>query len=185
VEPLSLEIVEGPDAGRRVGLPGPLEIGRDQDAGLALNDNLVSRRHARITPSGPGAVVEDLGSRNGTFLNGNEVHGLARVGPGDQLLLGVTLLELRSARQIAERPSAVHAVPPPLAVPVRSPDYVPPRLVDDLGPIMDDLGPTLAEPAAGTLDPLLDARAKRKARTAPLAVFVLVVLVVLVYLATR
>ncbi|HEV8650900.1 MAG TPA: FHA domain-containing protein [Actinomycetes bacterium] len=183
--PLSLEIVEGPDSGRRVGLPAPLEIGRARDVGLALNDRLVSRRHARITPSGSAAIVEDLGSRNGTFVNGNEVQGLVRVGPGDQLVLGVTLLELRTARQIAERPSAVHAVPPPLAAPVRPPDYVPGELLDDLGNLLDDLGPTVAEPTASTLDPLLDARAKGKARTAPLAVFVLVVLVVLIYLATR
>jgi len=178
VEPLSLEIVEGPDAGRRVELSAPLEIGRAVEVGLTLDDNLVSRRHARLTPSGLVAVVEDLGSRNGTFLNGNEVHGQARVEPGDQLLIGVTVLELRTARQVAEHPSAVHAVPPPLAVPVRPPDYMPAEL-------LDDLGPTVAEPTARALDPLLDARAKGKARTAPLAVFVLVVLVVLVYLATR
>ena len=124
VPELSLEIVEGTGAGRMVALAGGVTIGRGRDADLVLADELVSRHHARVAPRGSGAVVEDLGSRNGTFLNGDGIHGLTRLEPGDQLQLGVTLVELRSARQIAERPSAVHPVPPPLAVPGRAPDYL-------------------------------------------------------------
>jgi pSer/pThr/pTyr-binding forkhead associated (FHA) protein len=178
MEALSLEVIEGPDAGRRVRLAESLEIGRSSDVGFMLADRLVSRLHARITPSGQGAVAEDLGSSNGTFVNDNEVHGPTRMKPGDQLLLGATLLELRTARQVAERPSAVHAVPPPLAAPVRAPDYVPAEL-------LDDPSATGGKSRDGQLDSLLDTRTKAKARTAPLAVFVLVVLVVLIYLATR
>jgi pSer/pThr/pTyr-binding forkhead associated (FHA) protein len=124
VPELSLEIVEGAGAGRMVVLGGPVTVGRGRDADLVLADELVSRHHARVTPSGPAAVVEDLGSRNGTFVNGEGIHGPARLTPGDQLQLGVTLVELRSATQIAERPSAVHPVPPPLAVAPRTPDYL-------------------------------------------------------------
>jgi pSer/pThr/pTyr-binding forkhead associated (FHA) protein len=184
VPELSLEIVEGTGAGRMVALAGGVTIGRGRDADLVLADELVSRRHARVAPRGSGAVVEDLGSRNGTFLNGDPVHGPTRLEPGDQLQLGVTLVELRSASQIAERPSAVHPVPPPLAVPVRAPDYL--AGVADT----DDDGariPAVAGPAPRPrheLDPLLDSRAKAKARTAPLALFVLVALVVIIYLAT-
>jgi ABC transport system ATP-binding/permease protein len=71
VSELSLEIVEGAEAGRRVALSSPLTVGRGEDADLVLADVLVSRRHARVTPSDTGAVVEDLGSRNGTFVNSN------------------------------------------------------------------------------------------------------------------
>jgi pSer/pThr/pTyr-binding forkhead associated (FHA) protein len=124
VPELSLEIVEGAGAGAMVALGGALTVGRGRDADLVLADELVSRHHAQITPSGSGAVVEDLGSRNGTFVNGEVIHGPTRLNPGDQLQLGVTLVELRSATQIAERPSAVHQVPPPLAVPPRPPDYL-------------------------------------------------------------
>jgi predicted component of type VI protein secretion system len=124
VPELSLEIVEGTGAGRMVALAGPVTVGRAGDADLVLADELVSRHHARITPSGSGAIVEDLGSRNGTFVNGEAVPGPTHLTPGDQLQLGVTLVELRSAIQIAERPSAVHRVPPPLAVPPRTPDYL-------------------------------------------------------------
>jgi pSer/pThr/pTyr-binding forkhead associated (FHA) protein len=180
VAELSLEVVEGPDAGRRVELTGPLRIGRGADAGLVLGDHLVSRAHAQVTPSGASAVVEDLGSRNGTFLNGDQVHGRAPLSPGDQLLVGVTVVELRTAAQVARRPSAVRQVPPPLAVPARAPDYVPEDLVDA------ELSATDRAPAGGhELDRLLDRRVKRQARTAPLAVFVLVVLVLLVWMAIR
>jgi pSer/pThr/pTyr-binding forkhead associated (FHA) protein len=178
VSELSLEIVEGAGAGRRVALSSPVTVGRGGDADLVLADELVSRRHARVSRSGAAAVVEDLGSRNGTFVNGNEVHGPTRLAPGDQLQLGVTLVELRSAGQIAERPSAVHPVPPPLAVPERAPDYLPAGLQADPN----------HTPAGGArhrdaLDQLLDAETKAKARTAPLALFVLVALVVIIYLA--
>ncbi len=176
---LSLEIVEGADAGRRVALSSPLTVGRDRDMELVLADELVSRRHARVSPGADGAIVEDLGSRNGTFVNGNQIHGPTRLEPGDQLQLGVTLLELRSARQIAERPSAVHLVPPPLARPARAPDYLPTDLGDD--PVRTPAGGGMP---GHELDPLLDSRTKGKARTAPLALFVLVALVIIIYLAT-
>ena len=169
---LSLEIVEGPGAGRKQALTGPVEIGRDPAADLTLDDEQVSRRHARITPRDNDAVVEDLGSRNGTFVNGNEIHAPARLGPGDHVLVGVSVLELRTAEQVARQASAVRPIPPALATPPRQPDFVDEKV--------------LAGPKAGhQLDPLLDKRTKGKARMAPLAIFLLVVFVVLIFLATR
>jgi len=191
VDNLSLEIVEGADAGHRVAVAGPLTVGRAADADLVLADELVSRRHARVSQSGAGAVVEDLGSRNGTFVNGNQIHGPTRLTPGDQLQLGVTLVELRSVTQIAERPSAVQPVPPPLAVPERAPDYLPHEpSADPARPVGGGSRGLGQSPPVGRgtpgheLDSLLDSRTKGKARTAPLALFVLVALVVIVYLAT-
>ena len=210
---LSLEIVEGAGAGRMVAVTGAVTIGRGREADLVLADELVSRRHAQVTPEGPGAVVEDLGSRNGTFVNGEGIHGPVRLAPGDQLQLGVSLVELRSASQIAERPSAVHPVPPPLAVPTRAPDYLAgadtdedaspgvgaappadrtgsPRAPDPAAPLAAHQAapdPAAAGPpgrAGHELDPLLDSRVKGKARTAPLALFVLAALVVIIFLAT-
>ena len=129
---LSLEIVEGAGAGRMVALGAGATVGRGREADLILADELVSRRHARVVASAAGAAVEDLGSRNG------------RLEPGDQLQLGVTLVELRSARQIAEQPSAVHPVPPPLAVPARSPDYL-----AGASARTDEAGPDVVAPPAG------------------------------------
>jgi pSer/pThr/pTyr-binding forkhead associated (FHA) protein len=174
---ITLEIVEGPSSGKQVELAGPIEIGRDQSAGLVLEDDLVSRRHVRVTPADGGAVAEDLGSSNGTFVNGEEIHAPTRLTPGDHLLVGVTVMELRSAAQVAVSPTAVRprpaalAQPPPLATPEREPDYVPRDVAS-------------AQPK-GALDPLLDVRTKPKAAAAPIAIFILVVFVVLIYLATR
>ena len=170
---LTLEIVEGPDAGKQIRLDGPIEIGRGEGAGLRLNDDQVSRAHARITPDPSGAVIEDLGSSNGTFLNHNELQGRAQASAGDEILIGVTVLQMRSAQQVAAQPSAVGEVPPALAMAARRPAYVDPT----------------AAPSGGTvvpaLDRLVDAHVKAQARTAPIAVFALVVLAVIVYLGTQ
>ncbi len=169
---LSLEIVEGPQAGRRVSLTGSLTVGREDGVDLRLDDELVSRRHARITPDaeGAGAVVEDLESRNGTFVNDAEIHTPTSVRPGEEILVGVTVLELRTAAQVAIRPTAVRPKPPPLSAAQRPADFVP---------------PVTAAPSTSQIDPLLDIHVKAKARTAPLAIFVLVVFAVLIFLALR
>ena len=170
---LLLEVVEGPGAGRQALLAGPLEVGRDPSAGMALEDELVSGHHLRVSPEAEGALVEDLGSLNGTFLNGEQIHAPTRVRPGDHLLVGVTVLELRTADQVRAKPTAVRPVPPALAVGARDPDYVP----SDVSAILH------ATPSP--LDSLLDSRTKAKARTAALALFVLTALAVILFLATR
>src|SRR2546423_15327236 len=116
---LSLEIVEGPNAGRQVDLDAPLVIGRESDADLVLEDSQVSRHHAQVSPGDGYATVEDLGSANGTFVNQAELHAPARLDPGDELLIGVTVLELRTAGEIAAQPSAGRTAPPPPAAPAR------------------------------------------------------------------
>jgi pSer/pThr/pTyr-binding forkhead associated (FHA) protein len=171
VAELILEVVEGPGAGTKVPLGEAIEIGREPGVALVVADDLVSRRHARVAPVTGGAIVEDLGSLNGTFVNGNEVHAPTLVSPGDHLTIGVADIEVRSAEQVAARPSAVRAVPPALRTPERQPDYVP-----------ADLAPSRPEVDANVVR-LLDVHTKSKARTAPIAIFVLVVIVVLIYLA--
>ena len=66
---LTLEVTSGPAAGQSVELGDELVIGRE-DAGLVIDDPEISRRHARVSPVDGGVVVEDLGSTNGTFVNG-------------------------------------------------------------------------------------------------------------------
>src|SRR5438270_885660 len=98
---LNLEIVEGPGAGREIILGGPVVIGRGDDADVVLEDGEVSRHHARVTPTPDGgATVEDLESTNGTFINENELVGPAHLGPGDDLLVGVTVLRVRTPEEI-------------------------------------------------------------------------------------
>jgi pSer/pThr/pTyr-binding forkhead associated (FHA) protein len=169
---LDLEVVEGPNAGHRASLAAPVVIGRAPDVNLLLDDPQVSRHHARVTPQPDGsALVEDLGSSNGTFINHSELHAPARLDVGDDLLIGVTVLELRDAAAVARQTSAVRPVPPALAAAQRRPTFVDPVAEPDL--------------ATPELDRLLDARTKLQARTAPLAILVLVALVVAIYLGAR
>jgi len=167
---LTLEIVEGPDAGQALELTRPVLIGRDAGVDLPLDDGQASRHHARVTPAPAGAVVEDLGSTNGTFVNHEEVHGPTQLAPGDELVVGVTVMELRSAGEVARQPSAVRNVPPPLAAMERRPSYVDPVLPSG----KDDSG-------IPQLERLRDSRTKHKARVAPLAILVLALLVVVLY----
>ena len=108
---LILEIVEGDDAGRQTPLEGSLEIGREASAGLAIDDEQASRLHARVTAQGDHALVEDLGSTNGTYLNGQPVEGQRTLRPGDRLRVGLTIFELRTAADVQRQPSAVIPVP--------------------------------------------------------------------------
>jgi len=179
-EPLTLEIVEGPDAGRRVLLERPIVIGRAPDTGLVLEDGEVSRHHARVSPVADGsAVVEDLGSANGTFVNQNELYESARLDPGDELLVGVTVIELRSAAQVAAQPSAIRAVPAGLAAAPLAPAYVDPEVIHA------EIEPSDSRTGTPELDKYLDVRVRRRAQLAPLALFVLVALALIIYFATR
>jgi len=111
VSDLMLEIVEGESAGTTFELSQPLEVGREQTLGIVLEDAEVSRRHARITPSNGTVVVEDLGSRNGSFVNEQPIDGPREVRPGDRVRCGLTVFELRSAQQAQRGASGVIAVP--------------------------------------------------------------------------
>jgi hypothetical protein len=108
---LILEIVEGAEAGRKATLGTPLEIGRDQSTGLALDDEQASRRHARVSAQGDLALLEDLGSTNGTYVNGQPIEGPRVLRPGDRIRVGLTVIELRTAEEVQRQPSAVLPVP--------------------------------------------------------------------------
>jgi predicted component of type VI protein secretion system len=109
---LILEIVEGKEAGRQLELDRALDVGRDQGMPIALpDDTQVSRRHARVSPQNGVAVVEDLGSTNGTFVNDQQIHSPRQLSPGDRIRIGLTVFELRSPQQVQQRPSAVQPRP--------------------------------------------------------------------------
>jgi pSer/pThr/pTyr-binding forkhead associated (FHA) protein len=82
----ALVIQDGPSAGRRFSIASKMVIGRDR-ADIALSDARVSRRHAVIRPVGHGLEIEDLGSANGTSVNGETIRGKQSLNDGD--LVGV------------------------------------------------------------------------------------------------
>jgi pSer/pThr/pTyr-binding forkhead associated (FHA) protein len=105
---LILEIVEGSEAGKQIPVDSVVDIGRDPSLPVSLEaDSQVSRRHARVTAQGGGAVAEDLGSTNGTYVNEQPIHAPRSLNPGDRIRVGLTVFELRSTQQVAARASAV------------------------------------------------------------------------------
>ncbi|HWF73831.1 MAG TPA: FtsK/SpoIIIE domain-containing protein [Solirubrobacteraceae bacterium] len=83
--PLELRVVAGLDAGRRLPLPAEgTTVGRDDEDALAMSDVAVSRRHLRIEPSPGGlrATVTDLGSVNGSWVEGRRIKAPTEVSPG-------------------------------------------------------------------------------------------------------
>ena len=83
-------------SGREIALhDGDNIIGRDPGATVRLDLPSVSRRHARIVVSSKGAVVEDLGSKNGTFLRKDRITSAARLADLDELQVGSVRLTVR------------------------------------------------------------------------------------------
>ena len=68
-------------------------IGRSSELDMVLVEDMVSRKHAKITVSGPKITIEDLGSTNGTFVNGEKIKQ-ARLKEGDRILIGTSILKL-------------------------------------------------------------------------------------------
>src|SRR3954452_19505471 len=105
-------IVEGPGAGREFDLAGILVAGRDPAAAIPLEDPEASRQHASITAQEGGAVVEDLGSTNGTFVGELRITEAHTLQPGDRIRIGTTVIELREGVAAAAPPPPAAAPPP-------------------------------------------------------------------------
>src|ERR1700733_7409302 len=179
---LNLEVIEGPDAGKQIAGDHAVVIGRGPESDLVLEDGEVSGQHARVTPSPDGsATVEDLESTNGTFINENELTGPSRLDPGDELLVGISVLQLRTRQDIAPRASAVIQIPPAMATAPREPTYVNPEVRrSDQEPAAPK-----ADVAHPTVDRYLDTKVRRRAQLAPLAVLTLVAIALILYFSLK
>src|SRR3954464_8694526 len=90
---LKLEALEGNAAGSDIAVEEELIIGRTASVeGRLADDPEISRQHARVTRSGEGYVIEDLGSMNGTFVNGNRLQAPHQLVNGDSVEVGGTRL---------------------------------------------------------------------------------------------
>ncbi|GAB3127142.1 ATP-binding cassette domain-containing protein [Tsukamurella serpentis] len=83
---------------------GEVTIGRTPDNDIALGDMLVSRRHARLLTGGRGLVIEDLGSANGTQVNGRRIQSPTSLADGDLVTVGNSDLIVENGR--LQRPKA-------------------------------------------------------------------------------
>jgi phosphoserine phosphatase RsbU/P len=71
-------------------------LGRHPECTIQLNSNMVSRKHARLFRDGDHWLVEDMGSGNGTFLNGKKIEGPTKLGHQDRIKLGPLLMRFES-----------------------------------------------------------------------------------------
>jgi putative serine protease PepD len=132
-----LEVLSGEDAGRVVQVDRPLVLGRVHGADLVIRDARASRRHAELAPADGGLRLRDLGSANGTLVDG-EPAGEVVLRGGEELRIGGVRIAV-----LAEEPAATGA---PIAEPVRQPE-------------METEGPSWS-----MITRLVDARARRGRR---------------------
>jgi hypothetical protein len=122
----TLRVTSGPAAGQSIDVDRELIIGRESTTDLTIEDDEASREHASIRPVERGVAVRDLGSRNGTFVNGERISGEAtmtasgtiRVGATDIAVeLPVAAVEATVPRQVPPAAEAPGAPPPMLGAP--------------------------------------------------------------------
>ena len=150
-----LVVTAGADTGRRLALTDELVIGRAVSGqGRLGDDHELSRRHARVLREADGGLaVEDLGSANGTFVNGERVRERRALEVGDEIRAGSTTLQLihigdapAPAPALGETPRVAPATPlpaatpaparrPPAAAPAAPPAAPPPSFELPLGTI--------------------------------------------------
>ncbi len=85
---LRVESAPGLRAGAAYDLTGGALLGRGGEADIVLEDSFSSTRHARLYPQGDVVVLEDLGSTNGTYLNGEPLGGPQPLHDGDRIRIG-------------------------------------------------------------------------------------------------
>jgi pSer/pThr/pTyr-binding forkhead associated (FHA) protein len=100
---VTFQVLEGIDKGRVFReMPTPVTIGREEGNALRLNDERVSRFHARVQFDNNEVILTDLDSTNGTKVNGNSVQ-IRRLRPGDRIHLGRSILLFGSEQEIRNR----------------------------------------------------------------------------------
>ncbi|NUQ61505.1 MAG: SpoIIE family protein phosphatase [Pirellulales bacterium] len=107
--PYLLTVVEGPASPERCQLgDNEVVIGRERTCGVMIDFPAVSRRHARLVPDAEACWIEDLGSRNGTYVNGSRVDRRLKLKPGDRIVICETTFVLQSADASAEDSAIAH-----------------------------------------------------------------------------
>ncbi len=111
---VTFQCLEGVDKGRVFrDLPIPVTIGREEGNQLRLNDERISRFHAKVQQEDGDVIITDLESTNGTRVNGSPIQ-IRRLRPGDQVGIGRSMLlygtlEEISDRRASEKPARANA----------------------------------------------------------------------------
>lgn len=119
-----LLITTGPGRGQTFDLRGEVHLGRSRTNAVALFDGKVSRSHAKLDPIRNTYIVTDLGSANGTFVNGVRITQPMRLRDGDLLQVGDTQLVFH-IRSSSSQDAQVASHPRPPSVPPADPGSLP------------------------------------------------------------
>src|SRR5699024_9414045 len=97
--PGTIAVTDGPLAGTSLMLSGaPVTFGRAPDNTIVIDDDFASSHHARISAQRGAWMLEDLGSTNGTIVDGSPMTGPVQLRTGTRITIGHTTLETRSCR---------------------------------------------------------------------------------------
>ena len=128
---LRLKVIHGKPQGHCLAFPhGEFMFGRGPECDVRPNSDLVSRQHCIVHVEDDGAMIRDLGSRNGTLVNGQLVQGERKLADGDTLQLGPLVLQVildTEAGAVSVRDTAVVSPTdtalehPPLVEPAKEP----------------------------------------------------------------
>jgi hypothetical protein len=153
----------GPNTGTIYPLEAPeIIIGRDASNGVAINDAEVSRKHAKLSLHGSAYVIQDLGSTNGTFINGQRITGTQVLNPGDTVSFGENIVLMYEAAFDPNATVIASSQAPRTLAPVRRPVPVPaPAPVPSLPPAPAPLQAYSGQVPAGPV-PMAIAPAKKK-----------------------
>lgn len=189
--PCTLQVISGPAAGQEFEIDSELVIGR-RDADLAIADDELSRRHAAVRPAEQGVVVEDLGSLNGTFLDGERIQGAVTLTADATVRVGRSEMRLRLAEvEVPEagpqqdisgdagRTRLASTVPPPADAPASAdaptptaepePEPIPQPQVTRVRPVpdADAQAPADGEPPPAAPEPIPQPQVTRVRPVAP------------------
>ncbi len=130
-----LLVVQGRPAGKRLPFPnGVYYIGRGAECQVRPDSEWVSRQHCLLRVGDDGAFLRDLGSRNGTLVNGELVTGERRLADGDRIQVGPLAFEVLLNPVETVREAAVDTTPMPPKLPERPTPQAPTRPSDRPAP---------------------------------------------------
>jgi predicted component of type VI protein secretion system len=110
----------GPNPGKVYQLEASeIIVGRDSTSGVAINDGEISRKHAKLSLHGAAYVIQDLGSTNGTFVNGQRLTGTQVLNPGDSVSFGENISAVYEAASDPNATMISSAQAPKTAAPVK------------------------------------------------------------------
>jgi ABC-type multidrug transport system fused ATPase/permease subunit/pSer/pThr/pTyr-binding forkhead associated (FHA) protein len=156
-----IELV-GPDGTAQTHLLAhAVEVGRDAE--WSVPDGLVSRRHLQLDPIAEGVIVRDLGSANGTRVNGHPLTSPVTISPGDVVAIGSSSLQIRAVLPGGTDSARAPTIAPPPPQPTLGPGTQPPaQTASSQSPSVPP--PTQSEPAG---PPPQTAPARTAAQSAP------------------